>query len=162
LPQPAAGPVSILLRIEQERGCYGGAALPDPIRLDCGPGRLALGDWSKQEGLQTYSGGAWYRKTITLDPAQARGPIVLNLGNVAASAEVRVNGQLAGTRVAPPWTVDISRFVRPGENRLEVLVCNTLANHYVTVPTRYRGELTSGLLGPVTLRINASPETRAP
>jgi hypothetical protein len=32
-----------------------------------------------------------------------------------------------------------------------VLVFNTLANHYVTIPTRYRGELTSGLLGPVTI-----------
>ena len=28
---------------------------------------------------------------------------------------------------------------------------NTLANHYVTIPTLYRGELTSGLLGPVTI-----------
>ena len=44
-----------------------------------------------------------------------------------------------------------SKQVKPGENRIEVLVFNTLANHYVTIPTRYRGDLTSGLLGPVTL-----------
>ena len=43
-------PVTVLLRIEQERGCYGGAALPEPIQLDCGPGQIALGDWSKNEG----------------------------------------------------------------------------------------------------------------
>ena len=33
---------------------------------------------------------------------------------------------------------------------------NTLANHYLTIPTRYRGELTSGLLGPVMLQVTAS------
>ena len=60
---------------------------------------------------------------------------------------------IAGIRVAPPWRVDISKQVKPGENRIEVLVFNTLANHYLTIPTRYRGELTSGLLGPVTLRL---------
>ena len=34
---------------------HGGAALPEPVRLDCGPGLLALGDWShmtaEQRGL---------------------------------------------------------------------------------------------------------------
>ncbi|MBI5692083.1 MAG: hypothetical protein HZC55_18540 [Verrucomicrobia bacterium] len=155
LPQPSAGSTLILLRIEQERSCYGGAALPEPIRLDCGPGRIALGDWSKQEGLNTYSGGAWYRKSFPLTAEQAQGRTVLDLGNVVASAEVRVNGHPAGVRLAPPWTLDISRYVRAGDNRLEVLVCNTLANHYVTIPTRYRGELTSGLLGPVTLQVSS-------
>lgn len=42
-------------------------------------------------------------------------------------------------------------MVKPGENRIEVLVYSTLANHFVTIPTRYQGDLTSGLSGPVTL-----------
>ena len=71
---------------------------------------------------------------------------------MVATAEVRVNGQLAGIRVAPPWRVDISKQVRAGENRIEVLVFNTLANHYLTIPTRYRGSTKSGLLGPVRLK----------
>jgi hypothetical protein len=33
------------------------------------------------------------------------------------------------------------------------LVFNTLANHYQTIPTRYRGSTKSGLLGPVRLYI---------
>jgi hypothetical protein len=45
-------------------------------------------------------------------------------------------------------------LVTSGENRVEVLVCNTLANHYTTVPTQYRGDTTSGLLGPVTLQFS--------
>jgi hypothetical protein len=73
---------------------------------------------------------------------------------VVASAEVHVNGKLAGVKLAPPWTVNISNFVKPGDNRIEVLVYNTLANHYQTIPTRYRGSPVSGLIGPVALELN--------
>jgi len=151
IEKPSAGPVQVALRIEQSRGCYGGSTLPEPILLDCGIGQIALGDWSKIDGLASYSGGAWYRKTVALTKAQATGHVTIDLGSVAASAEVRVNGKLAGVKVSPPWKVDISGLVRGGENKVEVLVYNTLANHYSTVPTMYRGSPVSGLLGPVRL-----------
>ena len=141
----------VALRIEQERSFYGGAALPDPIRFDCGAGLMDAGDWSKDSALECYSGGAWYRKTVVLSAEQTKGRVLLNLGKVVATAEVRVNGKRAGIRVAPPWTVDVSEFVKPGENRIEILVYNTLANHYLTIPTRYRGSLQAGLLGPVRM-----------
>ena len=64
-----------------------------------------------------------------------------------------MNGKLAGIKVSPPWDLDISAFVKPGENRIEILVSNTLANHYMTIPTHYRGQTTSGLLGPVKLLV---------
>jgi len=150
--QSQAKPVSVLLRIEQERGFYGGAAFPEPIQLTCGSGEMALGDWSKNDGLLSYSGGAWYRKTVTL-PHLAPKLVTLNLGDVVASVEVRVNGQSAGVKVAPPWKLDITRFVKAGSNRIEVMVCNTLANHYTTVPTQYNGATVSGLLGPVTIEL---------
>jgi len=150
---PLSRAARVALRVVPELGVSGAAVFPDPIRLECGRGLNQLGDWSKAGVLECYSGGAWYRRTVTLTPKQARGAIELDLGNLTATAEVRVNGQRAGIRVAPPWRVDVSKQVQPGENRIEVLVYNTLANHYVTVPTRYRGELTSGLLGPVTLLV---------
>ena len=156
-------PVVVSLRIEQERGFYGGAALPEPIALDCAPGSIDPGDWSRIDGLASYSGGAWYRKTIRIDRSTAGQRIWLDLGNVASTAEVRVNGKPAGTRVAPPWRFDITGLVAAGDTRVEVLVYNTLANHYVTIPTRYRGDLASGLLGPVTLEVAdvfASPQER--
>lgn len=151
LKRPSAKPVMVWLRVEQDRGCYGGAAFVEPIKLDCGAGEFALGDWAQNNGLLSYSGGAWYRKTVTLAAAKR---VALNLGEVAASAEVRVNGRLAGIKVAPPWTLDITPLVKPGSNRIEVLVCNTLANHYTTVPTRYRGSTVSGLLGPVQITLS--------
>ena len=151
--EPSRAPVVVALRIEQNRGDYAGSALDDYIRLDCGAGELSLGDWAKAGVLETYSGGAWYRRTISLTEEQARGKVTLDLGRAAASAEVFVNGKPAGVKVAPPWQLDVTSLVRPGENRLEILVCNTLANHYVTIPTHYRGSTVSGLLGPVRLEI---------
>ena len=145
------GSAQVALRIEPLRGCYGGAALPEPIQLDCGAGTSALGDWSQGSVLECYSGGAWYRKSVSLTPEQLKGRVVLNLGQVVATAEVRVNSQPAGIRVSPPWSLEIAKLLKAGENRLEILVYNTLANHYQTIPTKYRGKPTSGLLGPVQL-----------
>jgi hypothetical protein len=157
---PLSRAALVALRVLPETGSSGGAAVPEPIRLECGPGIATLGDWSKTGALECYSGGAWYRKTVTLTPEQAKSAVTLDLGKLTATAEVRVNGATAGIRVAPPWRVDISKQVKAGENRIEVLVYNTLANHYLTIPTRYRGDLTSGLLGPVTLQFaekNSAP-----
>jgi hypothetical protein len=149
--EPAVKPTEVKLRIEHQRGFYAGAAFTDYIQLDTGPGSITLGDWSEIDGLRCYSGGAWYRKNITLPAAKQ---VTLDLGNVVSSAQVIVNGQQAGVRVAPPWTIDITKFVKPGENRIEVLVLSTAANHYVTIPTQYRGPITAGLLGPVKFLMN--------
>jgi len=151
LDNPIAGKAKVALRIEPLNGYYGGSTLPDPVQLDCGIGMIALGDWSRGSALECYSGGVWYRKKVTLSPPQVGSRVMLDLGSVVASAEVRVNGQSAGVRVAPPWKCDITEFVRAGENRLEISVYNTLTNHYRTVPTRYRGNSQSGLIGPVRL-----------
>ncbi|MBN1421560.1 MAG: hypothetical protein JXP34_22495, partial [Planctomycetes bacterium] len=149
--QPHARCVRAAIRVREERGFYGGAALPDPVALHCETGRIETGDWSRIDGLAFYSGGARYRKKVSLDAARIRKGTILDLGGVAASAEVRVNGRLAGVKIAPPWRIDVSDLIRAGENEVEVLVYNTLANHYGTIPTRYRGSPVSGLLGPVRL-----------
>lgn len=151
--KPSAKGVAVALRIEQERGAYAGAALPEPIVLDCVSGQIELGDWTQQGVLECYSGGAWYRKTLALTSEQARGHVTLDLGNLSSSAEVRVNGQPAGIRILPPWKFDITTLVKPGDNRVEVLVLSALGGHYTTIPTRYRGSRVSGLLGPVKIEI---------
>ncbi|MEY4569982.1 MAG: hypothetical protein RLZZ398_1421, partial [Verrucomicrobiota bacterium] len=66
LPAPARSPVVVAIRVEQVRGEYGGAAFRDFIRLDCGAGEIAPGDWSQAGVLETYSGAAWYRKSFPL------------------------------------------------------------------------------------------------
>jgi hypothetical protein len=155
LPAPAARPAAVAVRIQHERGYYGGAAFEEPVQMDCGPGLLPAGDWSLHAGLSSYSGGAWYRIAVNLTREQIPGA-VLDLGHVVSSAELRVNGRPAGLRLAPPWKFDLAPHLRPGPNRLEILVYNTLANHYQTIPTRYRGSPASGLIGPVKLTTRRS------
>ena len=145
----------VALRIEQFKGDYSGSALPEPILLDCAAGIFQTGDWSQGSVLECYSGGAWYRKNISLSKAQAGSGVILDLGEVVATAEVRINGKTAGVLVSPPWKLNISAYIREGKNQIEILVYNTLANHYLTIPTKYPGDsLKSGLIGPVKLVFN--------
>jgi hypothetical protein len=147
----------VAIRIAQTHGNYGGAALPEPVLLDCSAGIARTGDWSQGSVLENYSGGAWYRKNIKLSEAQVSSRTILDLADVVATALVRVNGEDAGILVAPPWRLDISRHVKKGANIIEILVYNTLANHYLTIPSRYQGRsLKSGLLGPVKLEFSTS------
>lgn len=142
----------VAIRVEQTRGDYNGAAFPEPVLLSCDKGIGQTGDWSQGSVLENYSGGAWYRKKVILTEDQSKSDVLLDLGNVVATAEVHVNDSLAGILVTSPWMVNITKWVRKGENQIEILVYNTLANHYLTIPTKYRGgSLKSGLLGPVKL-----------
>ncbi len=93
----------------------------------------------------------------------------LDLGQVREAADVRVNGQVAGVAWMTPYKLDITRYVKPGANRIEVGVANLLINRILGEPTPdYKGleplrfpkpseknlvkePLPSGLLGPVRL-----------
>ena len=51
-PKPATAAVVVALRIEQERGAYAGAALPEPIVLGCGrPRRVRRLDPARRAGM---------------------------------------------------------------------------------------------------------------
>jgi hypothetical protein len=79
---------------------------------------------------------------------------MLDLGDLSATAEVRVNGISAGVLSAPPWRMDVTELVQVGTNTLVIQVANTLANHYsVGIPTPYAfpHQTRSGLFGPVRL-----------
>lgn len=155
VPEARPHAAKVAVRVVQERGAYAGGAIPDPILLDCGSGLRSTGDWSEGSVMENYSGGARYRRDVTLESVPAGARVQLDLGDVVATAEVRINGENIGVRVAPPWVFDLTPAARPGTNRLEVTVYNTLANHYLTIPTKYRGSLKSGLVGPVKLSVQA-------
>lgn len=144
----------VALRIMPQIGRSGGSVIPEPVLVETGHGVMALGDWSKVGILNNYSGGLRYDTVVTLTKDEAKSKTVqLDLGNVTATAEVHINGKKVGVRVAPPWRLDVKGYLKKGENKIEVLVYNTLSNHYQTIPTldRYRGKPVSGLIGPVHL-----------
>lgn len=128
-----------------------------------------LEDWTRrpEPGVRHYSGIATYRTTFDLNSAQISSPtsgIHLDLGKVEVMARVRVNGTDCGVVWTAPWRVDISRAVKPGDNKLEIEVANLWPNRMIGdaaspdqrfTQTTYRpfkaGDplLPSGLLGPV-------------
>lgn len=147
-----ARPAQILIRAALRPEHYGGAVIDEFIDFDCAEGLFPAGDWSLCDGLECYSGGAAYMRT--LPPVEADGgSVVLDLGAVRSSAEVFVNGKSAGVRIAPPYRFELTDLLEDGENELRIEVYNTLANFYLAVPTRYGGSPVSGLLTEPVLRI---------
>lgn len=105
----------------------------------------SLTDWKDHPdpGIKYYSGTAVYRKTVTLSglrPPTSGSHVILDLGKVCDVAEVWLNGEKAGVRWTPPFRVDVSRWVRPGENALEIRVANTWVNRLIgdeRIPVAY-------------------------
>ncbi len=140
----------------------------EPVRFD------ALTDWIEHSdpGIKYYSGKAVYRTTFNLVKVPADGPLALELGSVkdVGIARVTLNGKDLGVLWLSPFRVDIREAVKPGENRLEVMVVNswhnrvmgddalpenkrfTRTNVRVTEEGRFKWTLEeSGLLGPVRI-----------
>ena len=116
------------------------------------PFKTPLRPWSEW-GVGWYSGFAVYDKRFYIHGA-AKGELWLDLGDVRECCEVWINGQCAGHRIWPPYRLEISPFVKPGENRMRVAVCNLMSNEYSWDILGSRGtgrRLPSGLTGPVSL-----------
>jgi len=143
----------VVIKILYQPGYYGGGAIPQYINQQCGVGSINLGDWSAIDGLRAYSGGAYYRKSIHLQASDLKNRLEIDLGDLVSSAELRINGKSAGIRLSPPWKFDITPFAITGDNQIEVLVYNTIANNYTSIPTLYKGNIKSGIIGPVVLRV---------
>ena len=135
---------TVAISIKEPWGNAGGAAIDGPIKQTCGDGLISAGDWTQIEGLSTYSGGAWYRKNIHLEKNNGD-KVYLNLGQMVSTAEVWINKQKAGLKLTPPWRFDITEYIREGDNQIEILLYNTAANYYLSVPTMYRGSTKAGL-----------------
>jgi hypothetical protein len=158
---------------------------PSPITMD------VLRSWTESEASQYFSGTVDYETEFTADlkdgaavsldlgEGRAIPPTTLKDGMrawyeapVREAAEVFVNGQRAGSLWHPPYSLDVTRYVKPGINRLRLVVGNTAINYmsghrlpdYKLLNLRY-GErfqpqdmnnlepLPSGILGTVRVRI---------
>ncbi len=147
LPEPIKDSVPAVLGISLDHGKCGGALIEEAIQFRCKKGRIHSGDWGKIDGLSCYSGCAAYTQTISLPEKMPEGRPVLRLTDVVSSVRVLVNGKSAGVRAMVPWEFDLTGLLHPGDNELRLEISNTLSNHYQSIPTRYRREAPSGLLG---------------
>lgn len=68
-----------------------------------------------------------YSTTFTL-PAMQADDWILDLGDVRESARIRVNGKDVSTLWSVPFTVRIGKYLKQGDNNLEIEVTNLPAN----------------------------------
>jgi hypothetical protein len=105
---------------------------PDRIMFD------HLLPWNEHSdpGVRYFSGVATYRKTFQWLPTPAPGADrkrrqFLDLGRVEVIAEARLNGKDLGVLWTPPFRVEVTGALKPGENALEVKVVNLWANRQI-------------------------------
>ncbi|MES2003786.1 MAG: glycosyl hydrolase [Bacteroidota bacterium] len=133
----------------------------------------SLKSWTQfsDERIKYYSGSALYRKDFTIEASDiSKKKVILDLGNVLEMASIKINGNQMPVRWCPPFAFDVSRFVKQGNNTLEVEVVNLWPNRLIgdsKLPKEQRLTSTnimkydvvdsekmlreSGLLGPVQL-----------
>jgi len=136
---------------------------PAKITLD------RLSSWSDHAdpGVKYFSGTGTYTKTLQAgsDWFRTGAQLWLDLGDVKNIAEISVNGKSLGILWKPPFRVDATPALQPGENTLQIRVTNLWVNRLVgdqqpgvtkiityTSQPFYRADSTvlpSGLLGPV-------------
>jgi hypothetical protein len=130
-----------------------------------------LASWTTIEKSRFFSGRGIYEAEFEAPGFSGLG-VVLDLGAVRETADVRLNDAPAGVTWMRPYRVDVTAVLRPGRNRLRIDVTNLLINRilgqgpidYSAVYAKYgrrfppgdewevvREPLPSGLLGPVRL-----------
>jgi hypothetical protein len=156
-----------------------------------------LRSWTALEGMQYFSGRATYQKKFVAPAGFLLAGIrtELNLGDPTAlpiqkdahfqawldgpvreAAEIYVNGHRVGTIWHPPYELEVTPFLRAGENELRILVGNLAVNEMAGSPLPNRAALTarygerfqdqgndllkaipSGLMGPIRLMARGQP-----
>lgn len=106
-----------------------------------GPGNL-----NRPDGLPRFSGTLRYETGFDWQGAASA---VLDLGEVGETAEVWLNGDPCGVRIAPPYRWEVSP--RSGRNTLRVEVTNTLVYQLHDRQSGFQAIRPWGLIGPVRM-----------
>ena len=140
--------------------------LQDGVLVEITPQRYALGDW-RRHGLEWYSGFASYKNSFKI--SEKSGRYILDLGHVCHQAEVWINSKKVGERIWAPYKLDVTEFLKDGDNEIVVIVSNSAGvwhqfalvdegealgwNRYWNHDNiqRERDKLISGLIGPVKI-----------
>jgi hypothetical protein len=117
-----------------------------------------------QPGIRYFSGTATYRTSVNIGKLHLGQKAFLNLGTVGDIAKVTVNDVPVGIAWQPPFRVDVTSALKPGDNRLQIEIADLWVNRliadqrgqgekitFTTIPT-YKPDAPlrlSGLVGPV-------------
>jgi hypothetical protein len=92
-----------------------------------------LVDFSRQNdfNVKYFSGTAVYKNNFKCKMQNADSRIILDLGTVYDMAEVEINGKPAGVLWIAPFKIDITGYVKTGNNTLKIKVTNTWQNRLI-------------------------------
>jgi hypothetical protein len=191
-PPPAAPSISETIDISSGWSVqFGNDA--EPVRME------RLRSWIDDESTRYFSGVAAYEREVTVPERLIREGVPLKLdfgqgtivsrgsmsfagmrawleGPVREAAVIYINGVRAGSVWSPPYSIDVTRLLRPGGNQLRIEVANLALNYKAGRPlpdrrllsTLYTERFTdqdmknvkpqpAGLMGPVRLVAGAAP-----
>jgi hypothetical protein len=105
-----------------------GKGAPEQLSLDT----LISLHQANEFGAKYFSGTASWQHSFKLTPKDLFGNhLILDLGQVAVMAEIYVNGKSAGMCWKPPFRLEITNLLRPGDNQLDIRVTNLLVNRLI-------------------------------
>lgn len=83
------------------------------------------------DSIRYFSGTATYTTTVNLDRAGRGEHMFMAFDNVGTMAKVYINGKYAGGVWTAPYRLDVTDFVKNGNNDVKVEVVNTWVNRIV-------------------------------
>lgn len=117
-----------------------------PQFLEWGRG-VALKNMSGPDCLPRFTGT--FRYETEFEWNESADQALLDLGEVYETAEVWLNGELAGVRICPPYRLEINGLIMKGKNKLVIEVTNTLVKDQRDFLSAFAQQEPSGLIGPV-------------
>jgi hypothetical protein len=128
------------------RPAEGGFVITPPEKLEPGP-------WNEQ-GMPLYSHGVSYKQSFTVGSSSGRYFVRLAGWN-GSVAEVSANGREAGYIWHRPCEIDVTDYIKAGDNEIEVVVYGTLKNTLGPHHTDPKGKVNPN-------RFREAPETGPP
>jgi hypothetical protein len=92
-----------------------------------------LSSWteSTEESVKYFSGTATYETNLRVEKSATTGVVWLDLGRVKNFADVELNGHKFETLWKAPFRLDVTKFLKAGDNKLEVKVTNLWPNRLI-------------------------------
>jgi hypothetical protein len=123
----------------------------------------ALFDWKNNNHLKFSSSEAVYTSVFQWQQSNIHAHYFLDLGKVCYTADVYLNGQLVGKRIYSPYVLDITSFLKQGNNEITIHVTPGQLSGFIGKANngdikyrQFKGKedqlMSAGLVGPVVIR----------
>ncbi|NQX90128.1 MAG: hypothetical protein HRT77_15860 [Halioglobus sp.] len=120
-------------------------------------------DWRQHSALADLSGPLKFHGVVEAPKPSVNGRIELDLTGLAGAADARLNGNPVGVVLRPPYRLDLTEWMQPGTNQLDIVLYVSRKNRIAAAIAR--GEagwnapdlgfdvdtVAVGLLGPVSI-----------